>query len=67
IAEETARNEGKPEAALEKIVEGRVKGFFKENVLLEQDFAKDNKLEVGKVLDNAGVVVSSFVRFRVGA
>ena len=67
IAEETARNEGKPEAALPKIVEGRVKGYFKENVLLEQDFAKDNKLEVGKVLDNAGLTVSTFVRFRVGA
>ncbi|NBR78109.1 MAG: elongation factor Ts, partial [Microbacteriaceae bacterium] len=49
IATETARNEGKPEAALEKIVEGRVKGFFKENCLLEQDFAKDNKLSVAKV------------------
>ncbi|MEN9752530.1 MAG: hypothetical protein RL670_221 [Actinomycetota bacterium] len=67
IAEETARNEGKPEAALAKIVEGRVNGFFKENVLLEQDFAKDNKLSVSKVLENAGVTVSSFVRFRVGA
>ena len=67
IAEETARNEGKPEAALDKIVEGRVTGFFKENVLLEQDFAKDNKLSVAKVLDNAGLTVSAFVRFRVGA
>ena len=67
IAEETARNEGKPEAALAKIVEGRVNGFFKENVLLEQDFAKDNKLSVSKVLDNAGLTVSTFVRFRVGA
>ena len=67
IAEETARNEGKPEAALPKIVEGRVNGFFKENVLLEQDFAKDNKLSVAKVLDNAGIKVSAFVRFRVGA
>jgi len=67
IVAETARNEGKPEAALPKIVEGRVNGFFKENVLLEQDFAKDNKLSVGKVLENAGVTVSSFVRFRVGA
>jgi elongation factor Ts len=67
IAEETARNEGKPEAALEKIVEGRVTGFFKENVLLEQDFAKDNKLSVAKVLDNANLKVSAFVRFRVGA
>jgi len=67
IAEETARNEGKPEAALAKIVEGRVNGYFKENVLLEQDFAKDNKKSVGKVLDEAGVKVSAFVRFRVGA
>ena len=67
IAAETARNEGKPEAALEKIVEGRVNGFFKENVLLEQDFAKDNKMSVGKVLENAGLTVSAFVRFRVGA
>jgi elongation factor Ts len=67
IAEETARNEGKPEAALTKIVEGRVTGFFKENVLLEQDFAKDNKLSVAKVLENAGLTVSAFVRFRVGA
>ena len=67
IAEETARNEGKPEAALAKIVEGRVTGFFKENVLLEQDFAKDNKLSVAKVLENAGLEVAAFVRFRVGA
>jgi elongation factor Ts len=67
IAEETARNEGKPEAALAKIVEGRVTGFFKENVLLEQDFAKDNKLSVAKVLENAGLEVAGFVRFRVGA
>jgi elongation factor Ts len=67
IATETARNEGKPEAALEKIVEGRVKGFFKENCLQEQDFAKDNKLSVAKVLEQHGLTVSSFVRFRVGA
>jgi elongation factor Ts len=67
IATETARNEGKPEAALEKIVEGRVKGFFKENCLLEQDFAKDNKLSVQKVLEQHGLTVSAFVRYRVGA
>jgi elongation factor Ts len=67
IATETARNEGKPEAALEKIVEGRVKGFFKENCLLEQDFAKDNKLSVAQVLEQHGLTVSSFVRLRVGA
>jgi elongation factor Ts len=67
IAEETARNEGKPEAALSKIVEGRVNGFFKENVLVEQDFAKDTKLSVAKVLENAGITVSAFARMRVGA
>ena len=67
IATETTRNEGKPEAALEKIVEGRVKGFFKENCLLEQDFAKDNKLSVAQVLEQHGLTVSSFVRLRVGA
>ena len=67
IAEETARNEGKPEAALTKIVEGRVNGFFKENVLVEQDFAKDNTLSVAKVLENAGITVSAFARMRVGA
>jgi elongation factor Ts len=67
IAEETARNEGKPEAALAKIVEGRVNGFFKENVLLEQDFAKDNKFSVAKIAENAGLTLTGFVRFRVGA
>ena len=67
IAEATARDEGKPEAALPKIVEGRVTGFFKETCLLDQDFAKDSKQSVGKVLENAGLKVTSFVRFRVGA
>lgn len=67
IAEETARNEGKPEAALPKIVEGRVNGFFKETCLLDQDFAKDNKMSVAKVLDGAGLKVSGFLRYRVGA
>jgi elongation factor Ts len=66
VAEATAKEEGKPEAALPKIVEGRVNGFFKENVLLEQPFAKDAKKTVEKVLAEAGTKVSSFVRFRVG-
>jgi elongation factor Ts len=66
IAFETAKNEGKPEAALPKIVEGRVNGFFKENVLVEQDFAKDNKLTVSKVAEAAGIKLSGFLRFRVG-
>jgi elongation factor Ts len=67
IAEETAREEGKPEGALPKIVEGRVNGFFKENVLLEQPFAKDAKKTVTKVLEEAGAKVTSFARFRVGS
>jgi elongation factor Ts len=66
IAEETARNEGKPEAALAKIVEGRVTGFFKETCLLDQDFAKDNKHSVGKIAESAGLTLTGFVRLRVG-
>jgi len=67
VAEATAREEGKPEAALPKIVEGRVNGFFKENVLLEQAFAKDPKKSVAKVLEEAGATATAFVRFRVGS
>lgn len=67
IAEETARNEGKPEGALPKIVEGRVNGFFKENVLLDQAFAKDPKKTVAQVLAENGGTVTGFVRYRVGA
>ncbi|MEU1790216.1 translation elongation factor Ts [Streptomyces sparsogenes] len=66
VAEATAREEGKPEGALPKIVEGRVTGFFKENVLVDQPFAKDNKKSVQKVLDEAGVTLKRFARFRVG-
>jgi elongation factor Ts len=66
IARATAIEEGKPEAALDKIVEGRVTGFFKESVLTEQAFAKDNKKTVAKVLEEAGVSVVRFARFKVG-
>jgi elongation factor Ts len=67
IADETARAEGKPEAALAKIVEGRLTGFFKEIVLVDQAFAKDAKKTVGKVLEEAGVKATAFARFRVGS
>jgi len=67
IAEETARNEGKPEAALPKIVEGRLTGYFKDVVLLDQPFAKDSKKSVAQVLAEVGGTVTGFVRFRVGA
>ena len=66
IAEETARAEGKPEASLSKIVEGRVTGFVKEVSLLEQAFAKDAKKTVQQILDEAKTAVSAFHRFKVG-
>ena len=66
IAEETAKSEGKPEQALPKIVEGRLNGFFKDAVLLEQPSVSDNKKTVKALLDDAGVMVTRFVRFEVG-
>ena len=66
IAEETAREEGKPEAALPKIVEGRVNGFFRDFVLIEQASVADNKKTVKQVLAEAGIDVKRFVRFEVG-
>ncbi|MEO6199899.1 MAG: translation elongation factor Ts [Cryobacterium sp.] len=67
IVTEISKSEGKPEAALPKIVEGRVNAFLKQVALLEQDYAKDNKVSVSKVLADAGVTVSGFARFKVGA
>jgi elongation factor Ts len=67
IAEATAREEGKPEAALEKIVEGRINGFYKEVVLLEQSSVQDSKKTVRAVLTEANTTVSRFARFEVGA
>ena len=66
IAEETAREEGKPEQALPKIIEGRVNGYFKENVLLDQPFAKDPKKSVAQVAKDGGAEITSFARFKVG-
>jgi elongation factor Ts len=66
IAEETAREEGKPEQALPKIIEGRLTGFFKDVVLLEQPALTEDKKSVKQVLDDAGVTVTRFVRFEVG-
>jgi elongation factor Ts len=67
VAEEVSRAEGKPEAALPKVVEGRLNGWFKENVLVEQAYAKDSKTTVGKVVEETGGALTAFVRFRVGA
>ena len=67
IAEETTRAEGKPEKAIPKIVEGRLNGFFKENCLVDQAYAKDPKTTVDKVVKATGGKLTGFVRFRVGA
>ncbi len=66
VAEEKTREEGKPEQAIAKIVEGRVNAFFKENVLLEQEFTKDPKKSVAQVLKEAGATATNFARFKVG-
>ncbi|MGV0813880.1 translation elongation factor Ts [Mycolicibacterium boenickei] len=66
IAEQTAKEEGKPEQALPKIVEGRVTGYYKDVVLLDQPSVSDNKKTVKVLLDEAGVTVTRFVRFEVG-
>lgn len=66
IAEQTAREEGKPEQALSKIVEGRVTGYYKDVVLLDQSSVQDSKKTVKAVLDAAGVTVIAFTRFEVG-
>jgi len=66
IAEETARQEGKPDGAIAKIIEGRVNGFIKEITLLEQAFAKDAKKTVKQIVDEAKTTVSAFHRFKVG-
>jgi elongation factor Ts len=66
IAEATAREEGKPEQVLPRIVEGRVNGYFKDTVLLEQASVQDPKKTVKALLDEAGVTVKEFARFEVG-
>ncbi|MBM0225550.1 MULTISPECIES: translation elongation factor Ts [Micromonospora] len=66
IAEQTAREENKPEAALPKIVEGRVNAFFKDYVLIEQASVADNKKSVKQMLAEAGIEVTRFLRFEVG-
>lgn len=67
IVTKISLEEGKPEAALPKIVEGRVNAFIKQVALLEQDYAKDNKLSVATVAKDAGITVTDFARFKVGA
>ena len=66
IAEATAREEGKPEQALPRIIEGRLNGYFKQVALLDQPSVQDSKKTVKAVLDEAGVNVRRFARFEIG-
>jgi elongation factor Ts len=63
IAEATAREEGKPEQAVPRIVEGRLNAYFKDVALLDQPSVMDSKIAFGKQLDEAGIKVLRFVRF----
>jgi len=67
IAEATAREEGKPEHVIGRIVEGRIKDFYKDSCLHDQPAISDDKTTVGKLLADAGVVVTRFVRFSAGS
>ncbi|PTN10519.1 translation elongation factor Ts [Mangrovibacterium marinum] len=69
IAKEKFRQEGKPEAMLDKIAQGSLNKFFKENTLLNQAFVKDNKVSVKEYLNNSskGLSVTNFIRFTLGA
>ena len=66
VAEATAREEGKPEKIIDRIVEGRLNGYYKDTVLLEQDSVSVDKKSVGAVLKDAGVQLRTFARFEVG-
>ncbi len=66
IAEQITRDEGKPEQAIGKIVEGRLNAYFKDVVLTEQAFVKDQKTAIKQVLAQNGVTVTGFARFQVG-
>ena len=66
IAEATAREEGKPEKALPNIIEGRLKGFFKDACLLDQPSVTESKKTVKQVMDEAGITLTGFERFEVG-
>jgi elongation factor Ts len=66
IGREQARAEGKPEAMLDKIAEGKLGRYFKDNVLVEQPFVKDSSMTVSKMLQAQGAELKRFVRFGLG-
>ncbi len=63
--EAITRNEGKPEQAIPKIVEGRLNGYFKDLVLLDQPFAKDDKKSVRDVIGSGSII--RFAQIEIGA
>lgn len=66
IGRELARSEGKPEQIVDRIAQGKLDRYFKDNVLVEQPFVKDSSMSVGAMLQAAKADVSSFVRFALG-
>lgn len=60
------KNKSKPANILEKIIEGKLKTWFAENVLVEQPFVKDDSKTVGQLLGSAGLKMNRFVRYKVG-
>jgi len=69
VGKEQARTEGKPEAMLEKIAQGKLNKFYKDNTLLNQEFVKDNSMTIAQLLDSKskGMTVSDFKRVAIGA
>lgn len=66
VAAETAREEGKPEKIIDRIVEGRLNGFYKDNCLVDQPSIADDKKTVAKTLSESGITIKRFVRFSAG-
>ncbi|MDR1180730.1 MAG: translation elongation factor Ts [Bacteroidales bacterium] len=68
IAREQIRNEGKPEAMVDKIAQGKLNKFFKENTLVNQDFIRDSKKTVGQYLKevDTGLIIETFYRLQLG-
>ena len=66
IQKERARQEGKPENIIEKMIEGRMRNFYAENVLEEQPFVRDESLTVGKLAQQGGMKLKRFIRWQLG-
>ena len=67
ILTEAAKQEGKPENIIQKMIEGRLRNFFSQCVLLEQPFVKDDKQSVGKLVKSAGLGVKQMEHWKIGS